>query len=270
MKFPRRLPWWGWIAPLMFIPSAAAAEEYPDPICADRPGKATGTCTVAPGHLQLETGLASWSLSKDSGARATSLTLGETVIKYGLGDRTELGVDITPYTRTSTRAGGVKASASGFGDTTFQLKHRITADNAPVEIALLPAVKLPTAKHDIGNGKVEAALLLPVSYGMPHSKLSIGATPEIDWLVDADGHGHHAAMAQVVTLGWQAARRLTLSAELWGQWDWDPAVTTRQYSIDGSVAFAASNDVQLDAGANLGLNRNTPDLEIYAGASIRF
>lgn len=270
MKFPRWPSWKGWVAPLMLVPSAAAAQNDPSPICADRPGKATGTCTIAPGHFQLETGLASWSLSKDSGVRETSLTLGETVIKYGLGDRTEVGVDITPYTRTSMRAGGVTDHASGFGDTTIQLKHRLTTDAAPVQVALLPAVKIPTAKHDIGNGKVEAALLVPVNYTIPHSRLSIGATPEVDWLADSDGHGHHAAMAQVVTLGWQATRRLTLSAELWGQWDWDPAGTTRQYSFDGSMAFAASSDVQLDLGANLGLNRNTPDLELYAGAAIRF
>lgn len=270
MKFPRRLPWKRWVAHLMLVPSAAAAQADPAPICADRPGKATGTCTVAPGHFQLEASLADWSLSKDSGARETSLTLGETVIKYGIGDRTEIAVDITPYTRTSLRAGGVRANASGFGDTTVQLKHRITAEDAPVEIALLPAVKIPTAKHDIGNGKVEAALLVPIGYSIPNSKLSIGATPEIDWLDDADGHGRHAAMAQVVTLGWQATQRLTLSAELWGQWDWDPAGTIRQYSLDGSIAFAASNDVQLDVGLNFGLNRNTPDFELYAGAAIRF
>jgi hypothetical protein len=30
------------------------------------------------------------------------------------------------------------------------------------------------------------------------------------------------------------------------------------------------NDVQLDAGANFGLNRVTPDVEIYGGVSVRF
>jgi hypothetical protein len=28
--------------------------------------------------------------------------------------------------------------------------------------------------------------------------------------------------------------------------------------------------VQLDAGANFGLNRNTPDVELYTGVSVRF
>ena len=44
----------------------------------------------------------------------------------------------------------------------------------------------------------------------------------------------------------------------------------RQASADGSVAYLLSKDVQLDAGANLGLNRNTPDVELYAGVSKRF
>jgi len=76
--------------------------------------------------------------------------------------------------------------------------------------------------------------------------------------------------AQVVSLGWQASDKLNLSAELWGGWDWDPAGTTRQASADGSVAYLLSNDVQLDAGANFGLNRATPDVEIYGGVSKRF
>ena len=270
MKFPRRSPWLGLLAPIWIASAAAAAQADPGPICADRPGKATGTCTVAPGHFQVEAGLASWSLLKDSGVRETSLTLGETVIKFGVGERTELAVDMTPYARKMLRTGEIKTSASGFGDTTFQLKHRVTANDAPVEIALLPAVKIPTAKHDIGNGKLEAALLVPISYSIPNSKLSIGATPEVDWLADGDGRGHHSAMAQVLTLGWQAAPRLTVGAELWGQWDWDPAGTTRQASIDGSIAYLISNDVQVDGGLNLGLNGATPDVELYAGASVRF
>jgi hypothetical protein len=57
---------------------------------------------------------------------------------------------------------------------------------------------------------------------------------------------------------------------VWGAWDFDPAGTARQYSIDGAVAYLVSRDVQLDAGANFGLNRATPDVEIYGGVSKRF
>jgi hypothetical protein len=36
------------------------------------------------------------------------------------------------------------------------------------------------------------------------------------------------------------------------------------------VAYLVSKDLQLDAGANFGLNRETPDVELYAGFSVRF
>ena len=77
-------------------------------------------------------------------------------------------------------------------------------------------------------------------------------------------------MTQVASLGWQATSKLNLSAELWGQWDWDPAGTVRQYSADASIAYLANKRVQLDAGGNFGLNRNTPDVELYAGIAKLF
>jgi hypothetical protein len=64
--------------------------------------------------------------------------------------------------------------------------------------------------------------------------------------------------------------RITLSGELWGAWDFDPAGTVRQYSIDGAVAYLPGKDVQVDAGVNYGLNRNTPGVEIYTGIAFRF
>jgi hypothetical protein len=36
------------------------------------------------------------------------------------------------------------------------------------------------------------------------------------------------------------------------------------------VAYLLNKEVQVDAGANFGLNRQTPDVELYAGVSKRF
>lgn len=235
-----------------------AAPAAADPICADRPGKANATCTAPAGHFQLESALADWT--RDEGQ--TALILGATAIKYGLTERSHIEVDVTPYVHGSGRG--------GIGDTLVRYKQRLTADNAPVEVALYPYVKLPTARHGLGNGKAEAGLSVPIGYDIAHSKLSLTLGPEVDWLADADGRGHHAAMAQVASLGWQANDKLNLSAELWGQWDWDPAGTVRQASADAAVAYLARDDLQLDAGANVGLNRATPGVELYAGVSKRF
>jgi outer membrane putative beta-barrel porin/alpha-amylase len=197
------------------------------------------------------------------------LVVGETMVKFGLGDRSDIEIDVTPWQRASSRS-GVHDSVSGFGDVSVIYKQQLTAPDAAVQLAVMPIVKVPTARRPLSNHQWEGGLLLPIAYAIPKSSLSIGLTPEFDWAADADGHGHHAAMAQVVSLGWQATDKLNLSAEIWGQWDWGPAGTTRQASADGAVAYLVSNSVQLDAGANFGLNRDTPDVELYAGISKRF
>jgi hypothetical protein len=250
------------------IGAAASADEQP--ICADRPGKATSTCTVPSGHWQIEAGLADWSLQRGGGERDTALVIGETTFKYGLSDHSDIEVDVTPWQRMTSRAAGVHESASGIGDVKLLYKQELTADDAPLQVTALPFVKAPTAKRSLGNGKWEGGLLFPIGYAIGKSPFSIGLTPELDWAADADGHGHHAAMVQVASLGWQATDKLNLSAEIWGQWDWDPAGTTRQASADGAAAYLLSNSVQLDGGANFGLNRETPDVELYAGVSKRF
>lgn len=241
-----------------------------DPICADRPGQSTPTCTVAPGHWQVETGLADWSLQKSAGERDTALALGETTMRYGVTGRSDIQVDFTPWQRATSSGPGGGAHASSFGDVSILYKHRLTADDAALQVALMPVVKIPTAKHWLGNGKWEGALLVPIDITLGKSPLALNLTPEIDWAADAEGRGHHPAMVQVASLGWQATNKVSVSAELWHQWDWDPSGTTLQVSADGSAAYLLSDDVQLDAGANFGLNRATSDVEIYAGFAKRF
>ena len=62
----------------------------------------------------------------------------------------------------------------------------------------------------------------------------------------------------------------TLGVEVWGQIDDDPADRTYQASADLTAAFAVGSNAQLDAGVNFGLNRTTPDVEVYAGVARRF
>ena len=263
----------GWIifcaVPLICCASGVAAAE-PAPICADRPGKATSTCTVPTGLRQVELGVSDWTLQKGGTDRVTSLSLGETTVKYGLTDASDLEVDVTPWQRASVRAGNAHHTVAGIGDVAILYKQRMTSADAALAVTVKPFVKVPTATRALGNGKVEAGLLVPIGYSIPKTPLSLALTPELDWAADADGHGHHASMAQVASLGWALSDRLNLTGELWEAWDWDPSGTTRQASADGAMAYLVTNNLQLDAGANFGLNHVTADVELYGGVSVRF
>ena len=254
---------------LLTTGSAAAAADD-SPICPDRPSKSTGPCTVPQGQWQIETGVVDWTRDRSDSVTSDIAIWGGSGIKYGISSSADVELWLTPLETISVRGGGVHEHHSGIGDTLLRLKTELTMDGAPVQVALDPFVKIPTANHRLGNGKVEAGLLVPVQISVGRSPFTISLGPEVDWLADEDGRGRHAAMIQVVNLGWQASRKLSFSTELWGQWDWDPSGTGKQASWDGSVAYLVSEDLQIDAGANLGLNRRTPDVELYTGISVRF
>jgi hypothetical protein len=146
----------------------------------------------------------------------------------------------------------------------------MTNASAPVQVAFRPFVKIPTAKRSLGNGKVEGGIALLLDSTFAGSSVGWDMAPEVDLAADADGSGYHLALADAVSVGFPVADRLTLSGELWGAWDFDPSGTVRQYSLDGAAAYLVSKKVQIDAGLNLGLNRNTPDVEIYSGIAFRF
>ena len=236
--------------------AANAADE--DPICADRPGKATPTCTVPVGMVQIETGLVDWSRDH----RIDALQLGGTAVKYGVSDRLHLELDLPAYTT-------VRHGPSGVGDSAVALKYRLTSSSAPVQLGLRPFVKLPTARHSIGNGKVEGGIALLADSTFAGSSVGWNVAPEVDILADADGSGYHPATVAAAGVGLPLSRHVTVSGELWGAWDFDPTGTVRQYSIDAAAALLLSINAQADAGVNLDLH-GSADAEFYTGFAVRF
>jgi hypothetical protein len=249
------------MSPLLILAAAAASSP---PICTDRPTKANAVCTAPAGTWQLETAAVDWLRIEQGGSETETLLLGSSVLKLGVSDRSDLQLGFTPLVRVSSDG----RQDSSFGDIVVRYKHRLTRAESPVQVAVIPFVKLPTAKTGIGNGKAEGGLAVPVSVALGAATVTFG--PEADVLADGDGHGRHLAIVQLVNVAATVAPRLTLAGELWSNWNFDPDGTVRQASADIAAAYALSAALQLDAGANFGLTRYTADLELYAGASLRF
>ena len=252
---------------LLCLASAAGAAEV-GPICTDRPGKSSSTCTVPQGYWQVESGLADWSLTKVAGTRSTSLAIASTALKYGVSDSMHVEVAVAPYVRNRERFDGDGATDSGFGEVTVKVKHRLTAADAAFTAALVPFVMLPTAAKRLGNGKVEGGLVVPLTWSIGDN-LSLSSSPELDLIVDGDGDGYHLAGAGTLSLGLSATDRLSLAAELSNAWDWDES-TTRQASLGANAAFKITNDLQVDGEVDFGLTRDSADLEVAGGVSFRF
>lgn len=250
----------------MLLFAVASAANKP-PICTDRPTKANAVCTVPKGSLQLETSALGWTLTKVGGTKSKTFSVGSSLLKYGLTDRSDVQLGFTPYVRIANN--GHTDNHSGVGDLTVRYKHRLSAEASPVQVDFLPFVKIPTAKRGIGNRKLEGGLAVPISFGVGGG-VTATLGPELDLLADGDGHGRHPALVNLVNLSAPIAPRLTLIGELWSSLNFDPAGTIEQASADAAVAYAISGSMQLDAGINAGLTSDTPEVELYAGVSLRF
>ena len=253
---------------LLAMSAASAAQAQDAAICTDRPTKANAVCTVPAGRIQIEATGIGWSLSDVQGTRSELLTIGASVVKLGLSERSDLQVGVTPYAELVTR-NGARSRIYGLGDVVIRYKHRLTGADAPVQLAVIPFVKLPTAASGLGNGRVEGGLAVPISLALA-GPVTMTLGPELDLLADADGQGRHLALVNLVNLSAPIAPRLTLTGEVWTNFNFDPDGTIEQASFDTAVAYAVSNDLQLDLGANLGLTRDTPDFEGSVGVSFRF
>ncbi|MBA2588687.1 MAG: transporter [Alphaproteobacteria bacterium] len=256
------------VAALILLAALPVQAADLGPICPDRPGKGTSPCTLAAGHAQVELGLFDESFLRRSGVTTDTGNAGAVLAKYGVSDRmdVEAGMALIQFQRVHDASGTV--NSSGVGDLFLRAKYNPLSTDGPFALVIGPYLKLPTAGGGLGNGAVEGGLVAPMSYDLG-GNWSLAMTPEADMLKNASGGGYHANLVDVVGIG-RGFGNVTLGAEVWSAQNLDPAGTVSQYSADVDVAWLIGKDTQLDAGANMGLNRATPDLEIYFGVSERF
>jgi len=254
------------LTPVLFLAAGAAHAGDMRDFCADRPGKATPPCILDAGHVQLEVGLADAAVERSAGQHEDVYAVGGAELRVGLTGRLELEAGWTPVIIDRQRGAG---AVTGIGDAVLGLRRALTDPDAEgTAVAIQGFVTAPTATHGLGAGGWTGGVRLPVSLPLGKDN-ALGLTPEIDVVRNASGGGAH--------LAWQAAAGVshaighaTLGAELWGAVDDDPSGRFREISADFTAAYAVGKDAQLDAGVNLGLNRDTPGVELYAGIARRF
>ncbi len=154
-------------------PPAAAAPSGPAPAGAfhpravqpERPSVATHAGTVAPGYAEVESGV-----ERDTPGDGTHAFAVPTLLKLGLGPRTQLALQLPTAAATGT--------AFGVGDVTVGLKWRVSEDRPRLQdVAVLPSVKFATGGVR-GTGTTDASLLLINSrtLGPASLDLNVGAT----------------------------------------------------------------------------------------------
>jgi hypothetical protein len=234
-------------------PSALRGQDAADPRATrpERPTVATHAWTVAPGYLELETGV-----EGDRNPDGSHAVVTPTLLKIGLGARTQLGL-LTSLNRPP-------GTTLGVGDFTVMLKQRL-ADHVPLlgAVAVIPGVKLPTGAGARGTGTTDWSLLFVSSNQFGALALDVNAS-----YTRRSGHGTSVprnATLWTVSAGLPLGGPFGMVLELFGL----PA-TQGPAGAPGTVAVLAGPTLavrpwlSLDLGAIVHLRGPQPDA-LYAG-----
>jgi hypothetical protein len=238
----------------------------------DRPPKANVPYTVDAGHFQYETDLVNLADQWTGAMPGYTLLAPNPTLKAGVTNNVDLEVNIAPVVgvRSFNSAIGRSVTTWGIGDLFVRTKVNLWGDDGgTTAFALIPYIKAPTAPPGIGNGAVEGGVIAPLSISLPND-FTLLFNSEIDALKDSVGDGRHANYVNLVTLGHPLVKDVTLYLEFWSDYDADPSQRITQYSFDTAIAWLVRKNLQLDFGADIGLNCATPAVQVFVGLSQRF
>lgn len=210
------------------------------PLCPDR--GAIQTCTVDKNHLQVETSITDWFDDAES-----TMLIGDTVVRYGISDSSEIQFGFSPWVRKNDRVGQ--------SDLRMNFRQRIKSDQ--LSLAIQPMIVVPMGSEDFTQGHLGAGLALAASYDL---------TPSTQFYVSPTVFAFPDTVVSGAVGVNQAFGPFGGTVELFTQ----HGVGQHQLALDFTTVWDATEDMEFDINANVGLTRDTPALELIAGVSYRF
>ncbi len=241
----------------------------------DRPDRTEAPFTVDAGHFQVEMDVLNYSYDRYNpervDTRAESVAIAPMNLKLGLLNQVDFQVILESYTSTRIhgRTTGTVEEHRGFGDVLTRLKINLWGnDGGSTALGVMPFLKLPTNQDRLGNDSVEGGLIFPFAAELPFG-WGVGTMFEVDFNRDERGGGYHAEYINTITVGHGIVGRLAgyieffsaISAESGADW-----IGT----FNVGFTYGRTEDIQLDAGVNLGVTRAGEDINPFIGISFRF
>jgi Putative MetA-pathway of phenol degradation len=235
----------------------------------DRPTKANVPYTIDAGHFEYETDLVNFTHQVSGSTHTDTLMVPNPTFKVGLTNNVDLEVNV-PFAGVHTFGSGPSSTLWGIGDTFVRSKINLWGnDGGDTAAALIPYVKAATAPVGIGNGAVEGGLIGPLAVTLPNS-FTLLLVPEVDALKNVADNGRHGNYVLDVNLSREVIKNVTAYVELWSDCSADPTQGATLMSFDAAVQWLFLPNAQVDFGANFGMTRATPAVQVYTGLSQRF
>ena len=257
----------------------AVPAEALRPMDTDRPNVTNTPHTIDAGHLQIETGLVDYAHFCDpaSGSDDSSdmLVLGRMNFRLGLLDRLEanLVVDARDFLWNRDNLARTKTAINGPGDVIAGGKLNLWGDNgsdAPwaTALALQPQVKIPAAPDMLGNGHPEYFVGLPFLVNLVDG-FHLGLQTVVSQERNLANTGYVTGSENSASLDRVFFEKFDIYLEYASHVTTERGAKSQQ-TVDLGTTYPMTDDIVLDTGINVGLNRASRAVEWLAGFSVRF
>lgn len=247
----------------------------------DRPNVTNSPHTIDPGWVQLEAGLVEYSYNRDryhgAKARNEAWTIGQMNVRVGILDNLELNALINPYVFTHDRddIAHLTTRDSGIGEIIIGGKVNLFGNDSTeadepwrAAMAIQPQFKLPSIDDRIGNGYFECSVGAPLEINLPHG-FHLDLQPTVAHVRNTTNTGDATTFQGAVSLDHIVFSKLDVYIEYVVNYSTE-AHTQPTEALDVGGTYPLSENLQLDAGCFIGLNKATPTIDVTLGVSFRF
>ena len=239
----------------------------------DRPDATEGAGTVDAGHVQIETDIynVTHDQVKSSQIKTTSTMIASSNIRIGLTNSTEINLIFNPHVAVKIEGAGTESKTiSGMGDSRIRYKINFMGnDGGPISIGLIPFVKIPTAKKNLGNDEYEGGVILPIGLDLPN-EWSVGYMIAYSYLKNdsAKNRLYHTNIVNSITASHPITNDLGGYAELYSESSNEEGAEWVA-TVNLGLTYMVGKNIQFDLGTNIGATRAADDMNPFVGISAR-
>lgn len=233
-----------------------------------RPSKTDTPFTVDAGHYQIEADLVAYTRDTNNQTEAFQIFIPN--IRVGLLNNVDFQISLQTYNNVRATFGGDNTQEnSGFGDTTVGVRVNFWGnDSGTTAFGMVSFVKFPTNQNNLGNNSIEGGITFPLAIDLSE-KWNVGIQTQFKLNKNEADSGYNAGLVNSIVLGYQATDRLGTYFELFTD------ITTERDSelvatFDTGITYLLTENLQLDAGVNIGLTRAADDFNPFVGFTVRF
>ena len=248
------------LAGILLAITAAPLAADNDPLVTDRPDFTESAVTVTRGRTQIELGYTFTEIGE-----LEEQSFGELLVRVGWTEIVELRLGLGSWVQVD----GPGVGMSGNEDLSLGCKIRLsdplpTGSSLP-QVALVLATTLPTGSDELSNDDPQPSLTLALAWQLT-DKTSLGSN--VGYARVGESGDRFGELSASLSLGRALSDRLGGYLEAYAM-NRQEGRGEDQF-LNAGVTWAMSEDSQLDFRAGAGLDSDSADFFVGAGAAFRF